>query len=122
MHSIQVDPVNTLVEARLSGFFDIAETQRVIDDVRAAVRGLGDRAGQHLSLYDVKNVEVAPGPTIELLQSAFADPAIRHLWARKVAFVTPSALGRMQLKRLREAREDIGVFASRAEALAWLLA
>ncbi len=52
----------------------------------------------------------------------FGNPAHRELWAKRVAFCTASALGRLQLQRTRDVREDIGIFEDRETALAWLLA
>lgn len=77
--------------------------------------------GKHLTLYDISDVKVAPGSTIETLQHAFGEPEARELWARRVAYCTSSALARMQVARLRTVRPDIGIFANRASALSWLL-
>lgn len=122
MHSIHIDHKNILVDMRLSGFFTPEAAMAAVEDLRTAVRSLGTRAGQHVTLYDVSAVEVAPAATIELLKQSYTDPAIRALWARRIAYCTPSALARLQVARLREARPDIGVFTDRESAIAWLLA
>jgi hypothetical protein len=119
---VTVDRVLGLVDVRMSGYFDPETAGWAGEEVRAVVRSLGDRMGQHLTLYDASEVQVAPSATIDLLQQSFGNPQVRELWARKVAFVVPSALGRMQIRRLRKARADIGIFEDRASALAWLLA
>ena len=103
-HEIRVDRERLLVDVALGGFFSPEEAMRATEAVRAAVRALGRDAGRHLTLYDVTEVDIAPGPTIDQLKAAYLDPSIRHLWARKVAYVSPSTLARMQLKRLREER------------------
>jgi hypothetical protein len=121
MFSIHIDRAQLLVDMRLSGFFTPAVAQDATIALRNAVRSLGPAIGRHVTLYDATDLQVAPGVTIEQVQAGFADPAIRHLWARRVAYCTPSALSRMQAARLRTVRSDIGVFATRDEALAWLL-
>ena len=78
--------------------------------------------GQHLTLYDVARVQIASKQTMAVMLGIFGNPAFRELWAKRVAFCTGSALGRLQLQRLRDVREDIGIFEDRAAALAWLLA
>lgn len=121
MHSIRIDRANVLVDMRLSGFFTPEAAREAVEALRTAVRSLGPLAGKHVTLYDIGAVEVAPAATIEMLKRSFAEPGIRELWARRIAYCTPSALARLQVARLREARPDIGVFADRATALAWLL-
>jgi hypothetical protein len=122
MHSVTVDRGRNLIEVRLSGYFSPEMARGAGEDVRGAIRALGGAPGGHCTLYDIAQVSIAPGATMELLQKIFGNPAYRPLWARKVAFFTSSALARMQLKRLREVREDIGIFEDRQAALNWLLA
>ena len=122
MFDIRIDRARLLVDVRLAGFLTPDSATKVIQALRDAVRSLGSDTGRHLTLYDATALKVAPGITVEQVAGAFADPAIRSLWARRVAYCTPSALVRMQIGRLRAARADIGVFATRAEALAWLFA
>lgn len=122
MHSIHIDHERTLVDVRVSGFHTPEQARAVTEDVRAAIRTLGNRIGQHVTLYDVTSVGVAPGETIEMLQRSWDEPEAKRLWARKVAYCTPSALGRLQLGRMKEARADIEIFTGRAEAIAWLTA
>ena len=117
MHSINIDRSTSLVEVRLTGFLTPKHAAAADVDVRAAIRSLGDKVGQHKTIYDVSQVQIAPSETIEVFQQMFAAPGER---ASKVAFYTPSPLGRLQLQRIREARDDIGIFADRSAALTWL--
>lgn len=64
---------------------------------------------------------MVPVATVEQLRATLANPAVRQLWARKLAIVTSTALGRLQAQRVREVRPDIGLFDTREAALAWLL-
>jgi hypothetical protein len=119
---IHVDRARKLIDVRISGFVSPEDAGWLGEDVRDAIRTLGKGVGQHVTLYDVTGLGIAPGPTIEMVKSMFAHPDVRPLWARKVAIVTASALSRLQMQRLREARSDIAIFDDREEALDWLLA
>ncbi|UZK65676.1 hypothetical protein [Sphingomonas sp. M1-B02] len=121
MQTINVDRARKLVDVRLTGFLSPEDVAWTGEEVRAAIRTLGDDVGKHVTLYDVSEIQVAPAATVEALQRTFTNPTVRTMWARKVAFVTPSALTRLQVQRLREAREDIGIFENRAQAIEWLL-
>ena len=121
VQTIHLDREHKLVDVRLSGFFTAEDAAWTGEELRAAVLSLGDDAGQHVTLYDATELSVAPNSTVEAVQQMFANPMVRPLWARKVAFVAKSALGRRQMRRLLAARADIVIFEDRAEALAWLL-
>ncbi|RYD59682.1 MAG: hypothetical protein EOP60_01760 [Sphingomonadales bacterium] len=120
--TIQIDHAHKLVEVRLSGFFTAEDAAWTGEELRASILALGTAAGEHVTLYDATDLSIAPNETVEAVKSMFANPQVRPLWARKVAIVSRSALGRMQLQRLREARGDIEIFDDRDAAMAWLLA
>jgi hypothetical protein len=119
---IHIDRARRLVDVRVSGFVTAEDASWLGEDVRAAIRTLGDDVGQHVTLYDVSDVGVAPGATVDIVKGMFAHPQVRPLWARRVAIVARSALSRLQLQRLREARSDIAIFENREAALDWLFA
>jgi hypothetical protein len=119
---IHVDRERKLVDVRITGFITAEDAGWMGEDVRAAILSLGEGIGEHVTLYDVTGLSVAPNATIEAVKGMFANPAVRPLWARKVAMVTKSALGKLQLQRIREARDDIALFEDRGAALNWLLA
>ena len=121
MHAVRVDPVRKLIDVKLTGFFEAEQVAPVAIAVRDAIRSLGAAAGQHCTLYDVGEADISPGPTITAIAAAFADPAFHAIRAKRVAFVSASALARIQIQRLRSGREDIAIFADREAALAWLL-
>lgn len=120
-YDVRIDRAQRLVDVRMAGFLTPELAAEVTEALRAAVRSLGDDAGRHVTLYDATGLTALEGVTVEQVGAAFADPAVRSIWARRVAYCSPSALVRMQVARLRSARADIGVFETRAEALAWLL-
>jgi hypothetical protein len=121
-HRVEVDPGRKLVTLTMRGIVSPEDGAWIAEEFRAAIRTLGDDVGDHLSLYDFSDVPVVPVATVEQLRATLANPAIRNLWARKLAIVTSTALGRLQAQRVREVRPDIGIFGTRAAALEWLLA
>lgn len=121
-HEVRLDRANLLAELKITGVVSPEDAAWMAEEFRAAVRSFGDQVGNHLSLYDFSAVPVVPVATVEQLRETLSNPAVRKLWARKLAIVTSTALGRMQAQRVREVRPDIQLFKTREEALAWLLA
>ncbi|MCP3729416.1 hypothetical protein M9978_03150 [Sphingomonas sp. MG17] len=119
---IEIDRDRNLVVVKVSGFFSPEAAHRATMETRYAIQSLGSAVGQHLTLYDMTETAPSTAETVELIRMGFANPVYRPLWARKVAFCSPSSLLRRQIERIREARADIGIFETRDEALAWLLA
>lgn len=117
---IDITADGTLVIVKLTGFYLPDRALRALQEVRLAIVALGPRAGQHVTLYDLTDADISPAETITLMQHAFVETLNTTLAARRVAYCAPSALQRMQAKRLREGRGDIEVFADRETALAWL--
>lgn len=120
-HEVTLDRSRKLVDLRMSGVVSTEDAAWIAEDFRQAVRELGDDVGDHLSLYDFSDVPVVPVATVEHLCSTLTNPAIRPLWARKLAIVTSTALGRLQAQRVKQVRPDIGLFETREAALEWLL-
>lgn len=120
-HRIVVDRPRKLVIVEVYAILSPEDAGWVGEELRAAIRTFGDEIGQHVTLYDVSGVAAVPTATIDMMLYTFDHPAVRALWARKVAFVVTSATGRMQVKRLRKVRPDFGIYATREEAVAWLL-
>ncbi|RYY24995.1 MAG: hypothetical protein EOP62_15195 [Sphingomonadales bacterium] len=121
-HSISIDLARNLVDVRLVGLVTPEHAVWIGEEVREAVRSLGDGVGEHLTLYDASAVLVVPTATIALMQQAWVNPEVRALWARKVAYVASTALCKLQANRLREGMAHIEVFDNRDAALEWLLA
>ena len=120
-HSIAFDAARKLLDLRIGGLVSPEDAAWIGEELRAAIRALGPDVGKHVTLYDASGVHVVPQETVELIKSTLDNPAVRALWARKVAFVVSTALARLQAQRLREVRADIGIFDARAEAIAWLM-
>jgi|GEM_PF-800560 len=120
-HSIQVDLDRKLIDLRIGGLIGPEDAAWIGEELRAAIRALGPDVGKHVTLYDGSGVPVVPQETVELIKNTLDNPAVRAIWARKIAFVVSTALARMQAQRLREVRADIGIFDDRESAIAWLM-
>jgi hypothetical protein len=120
-HSVEVDPARKLVMLTMSGLVSPEDGAWIAEDFRAAIWTLGEDVGDHLSLYDFSGVPVVPAATLEQLREMLTNPEVRKLWARKLAIVTSTALGRLQAQRVKDVRPDIGLFDTREDALEWLL-
>lgn len=121
-HSVTIDPAKKLIVLTMSGVISPEDGAWMAEEVRSAVRSLGDGVGQHVTLYDFSDVPVVPQATLEQLRETFRNPAVKPLWARKLAIVTSTALGKLQAQRVKEVRPDIELFEDRQAALVWLLA
>lgn len=120
-HSIHVDLERKLIDLRIGGLVSPEDAAWIGEELRAAIRALGEDIGKHVTLYDGSNVPVVPQETVELIKHTLDNPAVRELWARKIAFVVNTALAKLQVQRLREVRADIGIFEDRETAIAWLM-
>lgn len=121
-HSIQVDHRRKLIDVRICGILMPEDVAWVGEEIREAVRSLGAAASQHVTLYDLTGLQVAPAAAVDMIRDTFSNPVVRQLWSRKLAVVAPTALIRMQAQRVREARPELVIVDNREAALAWLLA
>lgn len=120
-HSIQVDVARKLIDLRIGGLITPEDAAWIGEELRAAIRTLGADVGKHVTLYDGSGVHVVPQETVELIKHTLDNPAVRAMWARKIAFVVSTALARLQAQRLREVRPDLGIFDDRESAIDWLM-
>ena len=119
MHRIAIDRNQAMVSLVLAGFFSLDDVTSAAADLHAAIRSLGSRMGMHVTLYDMSDLQVAAAPVLERFGRYFSDPAMKPLWARRVAIVSNSALVQMQMQRI--CRDNMRVFAMRTDAVTWLL-
>ncbi|WP_294298608.1 hypothetical protein [uncultured Sphingomonas sp.] len=90
MIKVVVDRSHAMVNLTADGYVTEADIAAAAVDLHAAIRSLGDRMGQHVTLYDLTNVNVAAGVVLEAFSVFFTDPKYRPIWAKRVAFVTRS--------------------------------
>ena len=122
MHKVVVDRSHAVVCVVAQGCFTEADLAAAARDQHAAIRSLGARAGQHVTLFDLSGLKVSPPALIHQFARYHTDPQFAPIWARRVALVTRSALVAQQMERVCRARTAMKVFADRREAMAWLIA
>ena len=122
MHLVSVNRGQRLISVTMSGFVSPTAITAAAADLHDAIHRLGGDPGDHRTLYDLSAVEIAEADVVSQFRAYFAEPEYAPIQARKVAFVTPSALFTLQLKRVQQTRDTIRTFADRPTALTWLLA
>ena len=115
MYRIEVEGGSRLVTVDVSGFWCLETISAFASDFDAAVRGMGG-VGSHMVVLGFDDADVASGPVIEELRRMIASAPTR---ARRIAFHASSALKRIQVGRIAQAREEARVFPTRDEAVAW---
>lgn len=116
-YRIDVDVSRSLVRIWLGGFFAASDLPGFIAERDAAHRKLKCAPNQHVTLTDVREMNIQPQDTVAAFRNLLSDK--RHQ-SRKVAFVVASSLARMQLIRAAEGR-IARLFATPEEAVAWLM-
>jgi hypothetical protein len=114
--SITVDVDRDLVRMTMSGFFDAADVARFVAERDRAHTLLRSRANQHITLVDMRAMEIQSQENVARFQVALHKPATM---SRRIAFVIAKSLARIQIRRAAEGREA-GYFMSMEEAEAWL--
>lgn len=100
---IRVDSARHLVTMRLTGFFTPETFDRFKAERAVAFTALRCGPNQHLSLTDVREVQIQSQDIVSAFGQVLADPAYR---SKRLAFVTPTSLARMQLHRVISQRAD----------------
>lgn len=117
-YTIDVDVARSLVRLRLAGFFTAADLGRFVADRNAAHARLTCGPNQHLSLADLRDLDIQSQDMVAGFQRMLADPAQQ---SRRLAFVIDSALARIQIGRAADNRQ-VRMFTDMGEAEAWILA
>ena len=114
---IEVDASRDLVRIAMSGFFDEDDIRAFLDARASAHRLLRCGPNEHLTLNDMRAMEIRSQQAVESFRSILAAPEYR---SRRLAFVVTGALSRMQLMRTLDGR-DARCFEDVESAEAWLL-
>lgn len=115
-YQISVDPDRRLLSLALTGFFTAGDAQEFVEDVRAAVTGLGRLPNTHLTLCDVSACKLQLQDVVAVFGGHIRDPRYR---ARRLAFVVGGSVAVVQVRRLLN-RVDTAYFDNRAAAERWL--
>ena len=116
MYRIKADNVLRLVTVDVSGFWSLATIGAFDRELDAAVRAMGD-AGPHTVVLGFDDADIAPGPVVEALRQMIVGAPSR---ACRIGFHATSALKRIQVNRIAQARDRTMVFATRDEAVRWV--
>ena len=115
-YTIDVEPWGFL-RFTLEGFFDSDVFARFARDRQAAFTKLSCAPNAHLTLVDLTHCQLQSQTITAAFQAIMADGATR---SRRMAFIFGDSPTRMQIRRILADREDVGLFADEASALAWL--
>lgn len=113
---IDADPDRALLRMTLSGFFGEDDIRRFLAERDAALRMLRCAPNQHVTLVDIRDMQIQSQELVSRFQQVLGDPRCA---ARRIAFVISKSLARLQLQRAAEGR-GARYFTSSAEAEAWL--
>jgi glucuronate isomerase len=116
MYSIVTDSAKKLVTIKIVGMLTIEQVRALYAEEHEAIRRMGCRLGDHLALVDLTECNLQ----LQDVAAAFQKEMNGSAKAKRLALYTGSSLSRMQLRRITT-RDDAQIFATREEALAWLL-
>jgi hypothetical protein len=115
--SIDIDTPRDLVTIVMNGMLMPVDVFDFFKAREKAHAMLGCAPGQHVTLTDVRAMNIVPHETVDAFASLLTDPQSR---ARRLAFIVAPTHVRSQLMRALAGR-DSRCFADPAEAEAWLL-
>ena len=102
----------------LGGFFATGDVARFVAARDLAHRQLRCAPNQHLTLVDMRQMQIQSQDAVAEFQKVLASPATA---SKRIAFVIAASLSRLQLQRAARGRETF-LFKTPEEAEAWLLA
>ena len=114
---ISVNVERSLVRMTMSGSFsseDIAQFVIARDEVHHMLQC---RPNQHLTLVDIREMDIQAQDSVVAFQHILADPSKA---SKRLAFVVARSLARMQIQRAADSR-DASYFSEVDEAEHWLL-
>lgn len=86
----------------MTGFFAPAQIADFKAAVSTAIRQLGCRPGQHLTLVDIRQMDIQSQEAVQHFQRLLSLPDVP---SRKIAFLVARSLARLQIKRAAGERE-----------------
>lgn len=115
--TFEVDPAHDLVRIVMRGLFMPVHVSDFFEARKIAHRRLRCAPGTHVTLTDLRGLEMVPHDTADAFAALLTDPLSR---ARRLAFLVTPTLVRSQLIRVLAGRTG-RLFTDAAEAEAWLL-
>jgi hypothetical protein len=114
--TFRIDRARGLVRIAMHGFYDVQDVAAFFDARRTAHAELGLAPNQHLTLNDLRGMQIQKQEVIEAFQKGLAVPEEK---ARKLAIVVDAAMAKGQASRAINS-DDTRYFIDIAEAEAWL--
>lgn len=116
--TFRIDRSRGLVRIAMHGFYDLSDVASFFEARRTAHAELGLPPNRHLTLNDLRGMQIQKQEVIEAFQLGLAAPEEK---ARKLAIVVDAAMAKGQASRAI-ASDDTRYFTDLAEAEAWLFA
>lgn len=117
--TIVADRAHGLIRIVMTGLFTLDDVREFCEARKQAHEELGLPKNAHLTLNDVRNLNIIPQDTLRAFGEMLAD-ADYH--SRRLAFVVAPTLVRGQVARALDGRKDARWFEDPAQAEAWLFA
>ncbi len=115
--SIDPDVSCGVLRITMAGFFEAADIARFAGAVRDGLAALRMRPNGHLTLVDIRDMDIQAQDSVTGFQQILSDPRTA---SPRIAFVVARSLSSMQIRRAAKGREA-GYFNDPAAAEAWLL-
>ena len=117
-YSIAVEPALCLLRITMSGFFAPNDVAALKGELAGAHRELTCGPNRHLTLLDIREMEIQRQDTLAEFASLLNDPVYQ---ARQLAVVVAQSLARMQMARAAAARDARFFKDDLAAAERWLV-
>jgi hypothetical protein len=114
--TVDADPRQQILRITMSGFFEPAQIAELRDGVVTALAQLRCPPGRHLTLVDIRQMDIQSQEAVAHFEQLLSTPQVR---SRKIGFVVARSLARLQIKRAASQR-DAEYFENVADAEAWL--
>ena len=115
--TVDADPSRQVLRITMSGFFEPAQIAELRDGVAAAIAQLRCPPGRHLTLVDIRQMDIQSQEAVAQFEQLLSTPQVR---SRKIAFIVARSLARLQIKRAASHR-DADYFEDEGAAEAWLI-
>lgn len=115
--TVQSDSRRHILRITMSGFFSSAQIADLRTAVAQALVLLGCAPGQHLSLVDIRDMDIQSQDAVGRFAQLLSTPEVR---SRRIAFIVARSLARLQVQRAAGQR-DARYFEDGASAEAWLI-
>lgn len=118
MHTITRNEELRFIEVKLCGLCSMEEFQEFVGELRSEIARFPVGRRPPATLYDFTEASIQTQEVVLAMKALAEHPAMVH---RRVAMYSEGVLARQQAKRICENRSNMFVFASRAEAIDWIV-